>query len=56
MLGYTPKEFATSLKLIADGSFDVAGLVTAQVGLDGVAGAFDELRSPDIHAKILVTP
>ena len=56
VLGYTPKEFATSLKLIADGSFDVAGLVTAQVGLDGVASAFDELRSPDIHAKILVTP
>ena len=56
MLGYSPKEFAASLEMIADGRFDVAGLVTDQVGLDGVAQAFDALRSPEQHAKILVVP
>jgi len=56
VLGYSAKEFAESLTHIADGKFDVADLVTDQVGLDGVARAFERLRSPDEHAKILVTP
>jgi len=34
----------------------VAPLVTGTVGLDGVAGAFAELASPERHAKIMVAP
>jgi len=56
VLGYSAKEFAESLTHIADGKFDVAELVTDQVGLDGVADAFERLRSPEENAKILVTP
>jgi len=56
VLGYTPGEFAESLKLISDGAFDVGGLITGEVGLEGVNDAFTALRSPDKHAKILVTP
>jgi threonine dehydrogenase-like Zn-dependent dehydrogenase len=56
VLGYNLQEFADSLRCIADGGFDVAPLVTARVGLDGVAGAFDALRDPEQHAKILVDP
>ena len=56
VLGYTLDEFGESLRRIADGSFDVAPLITARVGLDEVAGAFDALRDPEQHAKILVEP
>lgn len=56
VLGYTPGEFKESLKLISDGVFDVGGLITAEVGLDGVSDAFMALRSPEQHAKILVAP
>jgi hypothetical protein len=31
-------------------------MVTGRVGLDGVADAFEDLRDPDRHAKILVVP
>ncbi len=56
VLGYTLDEFAQTLQRIADGSFDVAPLVTARVGLDAVAASFDALRDPEQHAKILVEP
>jgi len=56
VLGYTPDEFAGTLRSIAEGDMDVAPLVTGHVGLDGVAGAFDELANPEKHAKILVEP
>ena len=56
VLGYSLEEFADSLRMIADGDFDVAPLVTAEVGLDGVAGAFAALADPEQHAKIVVTP
>ena len=54
--GYDPREFAESLRAIADGEIDVAPLITGEVGLDGVAAAFDELTSPGAHCKVLVTP
>jgi len=54
--GYSPDEFARTLHAIADGGIDVAPLITGHVGLEGVAGAFRELSSPDRHAKILVEP
>lgn len=55
-LGYTPQEFAQTLDLISSGQIDVAPLITAEVGLDGVAQAFEDLASPEKHAKILVEP
>jgi threonine dehydrogenase-like Zn-dependent dehydrogenase len=56
VLGYTPEEFAFSLRLIAEGQVDAASMVTASVGLDGVAQAFDDLASPERHTKIIVEP
>lgn len=56
VLGYTPEEFARTLRCIAEGEMDVAPLVTGRVGIDGVAGAFESLAQPDEHAKILVEP
>jgi len=56
VLGYQPDEFANTLQAIAEGRIDVAPLVTGRVGIDGVPGAFEMLRHPDAHAKILVTP
>ena len=56
VLGYTLDEFRETLGRIADGSFDVAPLITARVGLDDVAASFEALRDPEQHAKILVEP
>ena len=53
---YTPDEYAETLAAIADGRIDVAPLVTGRVGIDGVPAAFDELATPERHAKILVVP
>jgi threonine dehydrogenase-like Zn-dependent dehydrogenase len=52
----TPEEFARSLHLLADGQVDAPSLITANVGLDGVKGAFEELGNPERHTKILVEP
>jgi len=54
VLGYTQEEFAATLEHIADRRIDVAPLVTGAVGIDGVAGAFEALASPERHAKIIV--
>lgn len=56
VLGYTPEEFAASLHSIAEGDIDVAPLVTARVGLDDVAWAFNALADPEEHCKIIVEP
>jgi threonine dehydrogenase-like Zn-dependent dehydrogenase len=56
VLGYTPDEFARSLRLIAEGEVDAASLVTATVGIDGVAQAFADLANPERHTKIIVEP
>jgi threonine dehydrogenase-like Zn-dependent dehydrogenase len=56
VLGYDPDEFAESLRSIAEGDLDVAPLITGEVGLDGVAGAFEALADPERHCKILVVP
>ena len=42
--------------MIAAGTVDVAPMITATVGLDGVAAAFDALGSADRHAKVLIDP
>ena len=56
VLGYDPMEFESSLRSIAEGELDVTSLITGEVGLDGVPGAFAELAHPDRHCKILVVP
>lgn len=56
VLGWTPAEFEECLHAIADGRITVAPLITGEVGLDGVAQAFDDLSDPERHAKILVRP
>lgn len=56
VLGYTPDEFAATLRSIAEGELLVAPLVTGEVGIDGVPAAFAALANPDAHAKVLVRP
>lgn len=56
VIAYSGEEFALALRNIAQGVTDVAPLITASVGVTGVAQAFDDLASPDHHAKILVEP
>jgi threonine dehydrogenase-like Zn-dependent dehydrogenase len=56
VLGYTPLEFRDALHLLADGKVDGAPMITGTVGLGGVAGAFDALGDPEVHAKILIDP
>lgn len=56
VFGYTPEEFAQTLRHLAEGVIDVSDLVTGKVGLDGVAEAFRSLGDPEAHVKILVAP
>jgi threonine dehydrogenase-like Zn-dependent dehydrogenase len=53
---YTPDEYAYALRLIAEGEVDAAAMVTATVGLDGVAQAFADLANPERHTKIIIDP
>jgi threonine dehydrogenase-like Zn-dependent dehydrogenase len=54
--GYGPREFADTLRAIAEGTFDVAPMITGEVGIDGVPAAFEALSTPGEHCKILVDP
>ncbi len=56
VLGYTPEEFAQTLHHIAEGVVDVEPLITDEVGVAGVADAFERLESPEEQAKIIVEP
>jgi threonine dehydrogenase-like Zn-dependent dehydrogenase len=56
VLGYTQDEFAATLGHIAAGAIPAAPLITGAVAIEGVAGAFEALASPEHHAKILVRP
>jgi threonine dehydrogenase-like Zn-dependent dehydrogenase len=56
VLGYTGEEFATTLRNLAEGTVNGDPLVTGKVGVEGVAQAFEDLASPERHAKILVEP
>lgn len=56
VFGYSPEEFAMTLRQLSEGVIDVSGLVTGTVGLEGVAGAFVALGDPEAHVKILVQP
>jgi threonine dehydrogenase-like Zn-dependent dehydrogenase len=54
--GYDPMEFGATLRAIAEGEFDVEPMITGEVGIDGVPGAFEALANPEEHCKILVEP
>jgi threonine dehydrogenase-like Zn-dependent dehydrogenase len=54
--GYTPEEFATTLQRLAAGVPGAGLLVTSAVDLAGAPAAFEALRTPGEHGKILVTP
>lgn len=56
VLGYTPLEFHDALHLLAEGKADAEPIITGVVGLDGVSAAFDALKDPETHAKILIDP
>jgi threonine dehydrogenase-like Zn-dependent dehydrogenase len=54
--GYTPDEFAATLQRLGVGVPGVDRLITSSVDLAGAAGAFELLRSPGEHGKIVVRP
>jgi threonine dehydrogenase-like Zn-dependent dehydrogenase len=56
VLGYAPEEFAATLNHLAEGRVNGDPLITGKVGVEGVAKAFEDLASPETHAKILVEP
>jgi threonine dehydrogenase-like Zn-dependent dehydrogenase len=56
VIGYTPLEFRDTLHMLAEGEVDPRRLITGEVGLDGVDGAFADLGDPEAHAKILIDP
>ena len=56
VLGYSPEEFAVTLSHLAEGRLNGDPMITGKIGLEGVAKAFEDLASPETHAKILVEP
>jgi threonine dehydrogenase-like Zn-dependent dehydrogenase len=54
--GYSPDEFAVTLERLGRGVPGVDLLVTSSVDLVGTPEAFESLRTPGRHGKILVTP
>jgi threonine dehydrogenase-like Zn-dependent dehydrogenase len=54
--GYSPAEYAATLERLASGVPGTELLVTDVLGLDETPGAFETLRSPGEHGKILITP
>ena len=54
--GYGPAEFAATLERLGAGVPGADLLVTSSVDLAGTPGAFDTLRTPGGHGKILVYP
>jgi len=56
VVGYTPLEFRDTLHMLAEGAVDPRPMITGEVGLGGVAAAFDALGDPETHAKILIDP
>jgi threonine dehydrogenase-like Zn-dependent dehydrogenase len=54
--GYDPTEFAATLARLAAGVPGADLLITSAVDLQGAPGAFETLRTPGAHGKILVHP
>ncbi|MBH80110.1 MAG: alcohol dehydrogenase [Gammaproteobacteria bacterium] len=56
VLGYSVSEFSEALHMLADGTLDVGPLITDQIPLAEVPGAFSELDAPRHRGKVLVKP
>jgi threonine dehydrogenase-like Zn-dependent dehydrogenase len=56
VFAHSPLEFRDAVHMIAEGKLNCAPLITGEVGLGGVENAFDALKDPEIHAKILIDP
>ena len=56
VLGYTPEEFAASLRNLAEGVTGYAGVITGVVSLDQTPNAFMRLQTDKSQIKILVAP
>jgi len=56
VLGWSPAEFAHSLRNLAEGRIEAAPLITDEVGLDGVPNAFAALAHPAEQVKVMVRP
>jgi threonine dehydrogenase-like Zn-dependent dehydrogenase len=56
VLGYTPEEFAASLRNLAEGLTGYDAIVTGVVGLDETPAAFTALQTDKSQIKILVKP
>ena len=56
VLGYSGEEYAATLHHIAEGALMADPLITDTVGVAGVPQAFQDLGSPEHHAKIIVEP
>lgn len=56
VFGHSPLEYRDTLHMIADGKVKCDQLITGLVGLNGVANAFEVLREPEQHAKVMIDP
>ena len=56
VLGYTPEEFAASLRHLAEGTTAYAGVITGVVGLEATPEAFRRLQTDKSQIKIMVKP
>jgi threonine dehydrogenase-like Zn-dependent dehydrogenase len=56
VFGYSPNEFAQTLRDIAEGRIDAEAIVTSRVGLGETPDAFKRLARPDADVKIVVEP
>jgi threonine dehydrogenase-like Zn-dependent dehydrogenase len=53
---YRPEEFAEALDMVAEQRIDLEPFLTGVVAVTDIADAFEELRHPDKHVKLLVRP
>ena len=56
VVAYSRRDFATALRLIADGRVDPLPMHTATVGLDAFPETFESLRSARAQCKVLLDP
>ena len=56
VLGYTPEEFAASLRNLSEGATEYGQIITGVVGLDETPAAFTRLQTDKRQIKILVKP
>lgn len=56
VFAYSPEEFAQTLRRVAEGTINVAPLISGVVGRSGVAAAFEALGKPGGPVKLMVNP